>query len=51
MAREDYTARELSVQPEDILMVDKILNGWAWARRSDGETGWVPMRHLQPQRV
>jgi len=45
----DYTARELSIQPEERLMVDKILNGWAFARRLDGDTGWVPMRNLQPQ--
>ena len=48
-ARAAYTARELSVQPKEILTVERILNGWAWARRGNGETGWVPMRNLKPQ--
>jgi len=44
----DYTARELSVQEGEDLGVIRVLNGWAWARRINGETGWVPLRHLQP---
>ena len=44
----DYTARELSVPKGETLCVIRMLNGWAWARRINGETGWVPLRHLQP---
>lgn len=48
-ALEDYNAHELSVQPGEDVWVLRILNGWAWARRDCGETGWVPLRNLAPE--
>ena len=48
-ALEDYNARELSVDSGNTLEVLRIINGWAWARTSLGETGWVPLRDLEPQ--
>lgn len=47
-AREDYTARELNVRVDDLLLGSKILNGWVWCNRTDGsEAGWVPLANLQ----
>jgi Variant SH3 domain/SH3 domain len=48
-AREDYNARELCVQRGETLIVIAVLNGWARARRTNGETGWVPLRNIAPQ--
>ena len=48
-ALEDYNARELSVDRNDAVEVLKIINGWAWARDTRGETGWVPLRDLEPK--
>jgi hypothetical protein len=50
-AREDYSARELSIQKGETLNVIAILNGWAWSRRTNGESGWVPLRNLEPHPV
>lgn len=49
-ARAAYSARELSLPKGEILGVIEIVNGWARARRSNGETGWVPLRNLEPQK-
>ncbi|GAA3563256.1 SH3 domain-containing protein [Marinobacter xestospongiae] len=47
-ALEDYTARELDVDPGDTLSGNRILNGWAWCHSSDGKAaGWVPLENLR----
>ncbi len=47
-AREDYTARELNVREGELLLGERILNGWVWCKRSDSsESGWVPLTNLQ----
>ena len=47
-AREDYTARELNVREGELLLGEKILNGWVWCEKSsDSESGWVPLGNLQ----
>ena len=48
---EDYSARELDVDPgEDILKI-RTLNGWTWVRRaSDREEGWIPNETLERER-
>ncbi|MHA2068620.1 MAG: SH3 domain-containing protein [Candidatus Thorarchaeota archaeon] len=43
---QDYTARELKVQPGDEVMVLIEESGWAWARSPTGEEGWVPLENL-----
>lgn len=48
-AREDYCACELCVQRGETLNAIEVLNGWVRAQRSNGETGWVPLRNLEPQ--
>jgi hypothetical protein len=40
--RQDYTARELSVQPGEDVVLHHAVNGWAWVSGSDGRAGWVP---------
>ncbi len=45
----DYTAHELTVAAGDQLMVERILNGWAWAKTEIGEWGWVPRRNLNKE--
>lgn len=50
-AREDYTARELSVRTGELLMGEKTLNGWVWCARLSGSgSGWVPLDNLQEVR-
>lgn len=44
----DYSAKELSVDPGEMLRVIKSLNGWAWAENAAGETGWLPIRNIEP---
>lgn len=39
---EDYTAHELSVSSSERITVIKSLNGWFWALKNSGESGWVP---------
>lgn len=44
---EDYSAYELSVERGDILLGDRILNGWLWCRKKNLEQeGWVPLRNM-----
>lgn len=46
---ENYSANELSVDRGDILLGDRILNGWLWCRKQDSEqNGWVPERNVKP---
>jgi quinol monooxygenase YgiN len=47
-ATEDYDATELSTELGEILVVVNILNEWAWAKSSSGQTGWVPCKTLEP---
>ena len=47
-ARENYTARELTVKEGDVLIALRNLNGWAWCENpSNLESGWVPQANLQ----
>ncbi len=46
---DDYSARELTVRPGDVVQAVRHLNGWVWARKEGtGETGWAP-RHIFTQ--
>lgn len=44
---ENYTAHELSVITNEILMVERSLNGWFWAIKGCGEAGWVPQEYVE----
>lgn len=44
---EDYTAKELDVEKDEVVEGIKELNGWIWiVRISDGEEGWLPKNKL-----
>ncbi|MBN2601381.1 MAG: hypothetical protein JXR87_05275, partial [Candidatus Marinimicrobia bacterium] len=43
----DYNARELSVEPGEIISIFEIINGFGMAEKSDGDKGWVPLNHLE----
>lgn len=40
--RQDYTARELSVQSGAEIVVHHAVHGWAWVSDAEGRAGWVP---------
>lgn len=45
---EDYSAYELTVEKNDIVLGDRILNGWLWCRKEHSEqNGWIPMRNIE----
>ncbi len=44
----DYDAKELSIEVGEILTVFEIINGFAIAENSHGETGWTPLKCLRP---
>lgn len=43
----DYTAHELTVCIGEQLLVERVLNGWAWAKTHENEWGWVPIRNIE----
>ncbi len=48
VAREAYTARELSMRRGDRLVSLRVHSGWLWCRNQHGEEGWVPAFNLKP---
>ncbi|RCX06271.1 MULTISPECIES: SH3 domain-containing protein [Kosakonia] len=46
-ALDDYCAHELTVRVGETLTLIKALNGWYFARKTDGEQGWVPQEHIR----
>jgi uncharacterized protein YgiM (DUF1202 family) len=44
-----YTATELSVEEGEAVTVLLTESGWAWATNESGESGWVPLEHLEPE--
>lgn len=46
VARQDYSALELSVEPGELLTVEQEESGWALCRNAAGERGWVPLANL-----
>jgi hypothetical protein len=48
MLLRDYSARELSVVPGQILSATLSESGWVWATTESGEEGWVPLENLSP---
>ena len=42
-----YDAMELSVSVGEELLVTEVVNGFGMAEKSDGTTGWVPMKNLE----
>jgi hypothetical protein len=44
-----YNAKELSVAVGEELIIDKIVNGFGMAQKSNGDKGWVPIQNLTPR--
>ena len=44
----DFDARELNLKVDEIVMVYDVVNGFGMAENQNGETGWVPLNHLEP---
>ncbi|AIZ33180.1 SH3 domain-containing protein [Pseudomonas sp. K1(2024)] len=45
---EPYSAHELDVDPGQVMVGLRPLNGWLWCRRQrNGELGWLPMHKLR----
>jgi hypothetical protein len=44
----DYSAQEHNLYPEEILVSEKILNGWIWCykQKEEGRFAWAPLNHL-----
>lgn len=46
IARQDYTAQELSMEPGEHLVIEDVESGWAWVTNQVGQSGWVPLTHI-----
>lgn len=48
IALEDYSAYELPVKQDEIVIGSRCLNGWLWCRKENStKEGWVPIRCLK----
>jgi len=47
---QDYQAIELTIHVGDLLSVDKMESGFYWVTDRLGQTGWVPVTHVEPYR-
>lgn len=45
---DNYSARELAVQPGEEVVVEDARHGWLLVRNADGEHGWIPESHTEP---
>ena len=43
----DYNAKEVAVQPSEIVQVLLEERGWSWVQKSDGTEGWIPSENLE----
>jgi len=43
---QDYSAKELAVQPGDEVEVEEVRHGWVRVRNNKGEAGWIPKSHV-----
>src|SRR5262245_56887445 len=44
----EYDATELLLERDELLTVEKEVNGWVWCSSDDGRRGWTPTRNLAP---
>jgi uncharacterized protein YcsI (UPF0317 family) len=42
-----YSAKELTVERGDVLMIQDERGGWSWCRNQQGAYGWIPDTHLE----
>jgi SH3-like domain-containing protein len=43
---QDYSAKELAVQPGDEVEVQEVRHDWVLVKNAEGELGWVPKSHI-----
>jgi len=43
---QDYSARELAVQPGEEVTVEDARHNWVLVRNARGERGWIPASHI-----
>jgi uncharacterized protein YgiM (DUF1202 family) len=43
----DYDAQELAAQAGEELTATQEESGWVWCTNQQGESGWVPLAHLE----
>lgn len=48
VAREDYTAAELTCRSGEILTAERETHGWVFCMSEGGAAGWVPRKNLSP---
>jgi hypothetical protein len=51
IALQAYDARELTVKRGDVLVLEGYESGWYWAMDQEGDTGWVPETHVEPEDI
>jgi uncharacterized protein YgiM (DUF1202 family) len=39
---EDYSAKELAVDPGEEVLLEQVRHGWALVRNAKGQRGWIP---------
>ena len=44
---QDYDARELSLNIDEVVLVFQIVNGFGMAENQAGDKGWVPLNRLE----
>lgn len=45
---QDYSARELAVLPEELVVVEDARHNWLLVRNARGERGWIPASNTEP---
>jgi hypothetical protein len=45
---QDYSSRELAVQPEELVVVEEARHNWLLVRNTRGERGWIPASNTEP---
>ncbi|MBI3651614.1 MAG: hypothetical protein HY231_11410 [Acidobacteria bacterium] len=43
----DYDAKELAARVGEALTATLEMCGWVWCKNQQGESGWVPLDHLE----
>jgi SH3-like domain-containing protein len=44
---QDYSARELGVQPGEEVTIEESRHNWLLVRNVHGERGWIPASHIE----
>jgi len=47
MILQDYSSRELTVLPDERVVLEDARHGWLLVRTANGERGWIPAQHAE----